>query len=121
MKNELKLEKQIIVGIFLKQYDHKKNNVALLLGKHVLVNTFIKSPYLSLRNDILSHPNLVEKQLYIIRLVEKYTRYFILGDINRKIRKQSFKKTIFGFIIFNPKLPYYLFFTIVDWFPNKDE
>ena len=41
VKNELKLEKQIIVGIFLKQYDHKKNNVALLLGKHVLVNTLL--------------------------------------------------------------------------------
>lgn len=65
----------------------KKNIVALLLGKHVLVNTFIKSPYLSLRNDILSHPNLVEKQLYIIRFVEKYTRYFILGDIKKKDKK----------------------------------
>ena len=83
-KNEQTLEKQISYchrwNILKTIQLQKQNNVTLQIGNHVLVDIFIKSPHLSLRNNILSHENFAQKQRYIIDFVEKFTRFFILGD-----------------------------------------
>lgn len=59
---------------------HRQNFISIELSKQVINDNSLKSPHISLRDDILSHQNFPEKQDYIILFAEQYTRKPILTD-----------------------------------------
>ena len=81
---ENKLEKQISFSnryhILRNIQSQKQNNLSFQLGYHFTINDVIKSPYLSLRDKILTYTIFSMKQRYIIEFIEKYTRPFISSE-----------------------------------------
>ena len=59
---------------------HKQNIFSVELSKHISIDNTLKSPYISLRDNIISHQNFPEKQHYMILFAEQYTRKPILSE-----------------------------------------
>lgn len=69
---------------------YRQNILAVELAKDVLIDNTHRSPFIALRDNILGHRNFSEKQDYIIKFVELYTRKPIISEpVNGEIKENE--------------------------------
>lgn len=62
---------------------YRQNFLSIELAKSINLDNSLKSPYISLRDNILSHPNFPEKQEYIIIFADRFTRKPIITVVEK--------------------------------------